>query len=84
MILLKEKVFDIWGKEVITLVNKNLPQGNYEVEFDGSELSSGIYFYRLQVYPAESGAGDPETSLPTGQAGSGQVFVETKKMILLK
>ena len=43
------KVFDVLGSEVATLVNKEQPQGNYEVEFDGSELTSGIYFYRLQA-----------------------------------
>jgi photosystem II stability/assembly factor-like uncharacterized protein len=43
------KVFDILGREVAALVNKEQPQGNYEVEFDGSELTSGIYFYRLQA-----------------------------------
>ena len=31
------------------LVNKEQPQGNYEVEFDGRDLTSGIYFYRLQA-----------------------------------
>ncbi|MDX1700216.1 MAG: T9SS type A sorting domain-containing protein, partial [Melioribacteraceae bacterium] len=42
------KVFDLLGSEVATLVNKEQSQGNYEVGFDGSELTSGIYFYRLQ------------------------------------
>lgn len=36
------KVFDVLGSEVTTLVNKEQSQGNYEVEFDGSELTSGI------------------------------------------
>ena len=35
------------GKEVRTLVNENKFVGRYVVEFDGSNLSSGIYFYRL-------------------------------------
>jgi hypothetical protein len=43
------KVFDVLGSEVATLVNKEQSQGNYEVEFDGSDLTSGIYFYRLQA-----------------------------------
>ncbi|MBK8944882.1 MAG: T9SS type A sorting domain-containing protein [Ignavibacteriae bacterium] len=41
-------VFDILGREVKTLVNKNQKPGNYEITFDGSNLSSGVYFYRLQ------------------------------------
>ncbi|MDX1701425.1 MAG: T9SS type A sorting domain-containing protein, partial [Melioribacteraceae bacterium] len=43
------KVYDVLGTEVSTLVNKEQPQGNYEVEFDGSEFTSGIYFYRLNA-----------------------------------
>jgi serine protease len=41
------KVYDLLGKEVATLVNEEKPAGYYWVEFDGSKLSSGIYFYRL-------------------------------------
>lgn len=41
------KIFDILGREVITLINENLKAGKYEVAFDGSKLSSGIYFYKL-------------------------------------
>ena len=41
------KVFDIMGREVKTLVNESLAAGNYRVDFNGAELSSGIYFYRL-------------------------------------
>ena len=43
------KVFDILGNEIETLVNDEKSLGNYEVEFDGSELSSGIYFYQLRA-----------------------------------
>jgi len=43
------KVYDVLGKEIATLVNEEKPAGNYEVEFDSSELTSGIYFYRLQA-----------------------------------
>jgi hypothetical protein len=42
------KVFDILGREVATLLNEEKPAGNYEVEFNASELASGIYFYKLQ------------------------------------
>jgi len=42
------KIFDVVGKEVATLINEEKPAGNYEVEFNASNLSSGIYFYRLR------------------------------------
>ena len=41
------KVYDILGKEIVTLVNEKLSLGKYKVEFDGSGLTSGVYFYRL-------------------------------------
>ncbi len=41
------KVFDVMGSEIETLVNEERHAGNYEVEFDGTDLSSGIYFYSL-------------------------------------
>ena len=41
------KVYDILGREVATLVNKNQKPGSYNVEFDGYELTSGIYYYKL-------------------------------------
>jgi len=41
------KVFDALGKEIETLVNEEKHIGNFEVEFDGTGLSSGIYFCRL-------------------------------------
>ena len=43
------KVYDILGNEIATLVNEEKPAGSYEVEFDGSGLTSGIYFYQLKV-----------------------------------
>ncbi len=42
-------VFDILGREVKTLVNEQKPTGIYEFIFDGSKLSSGIYFYQLSA-----------------------------------
>lgn len=41
------KVFDITGREVANLVDEFLSAGNYSYDFDGTKLSSGIYFYRL-------------------------------------
>jgi len=46
--LVELKIFDILGNEVKTLVNKQQNAGIYEVIFDGSKISSGIYFYRLR------------------------------------
>jgi hypothetical protein len=43
------RVFDMLGREVATLVNEQKAPGNYEVKFDGSKLTSGIYCYRLTV-----------------------------------
>jgi hypothetical protein len=42
------KVFDALGKEVSTLVNETKTGGRYSIEFDGSQLSSGVYFYELR------------------------------------
>jgi hypothetical protein len=41
------RVYDVLGNEVATLVNEPKAQGNYEVKFDGSNLASGIYFYKI-------------------------------------
>lgn len=43
------KVYDILGNEIATLVNEEKPSGVYEVEFNASQISSGIYFYKLQA-----------------------------------
>ncbi len=63
------KVYDILGTEVATLVNEYKPAGSYDLEFNASNLQSGVYFYRIQATPNG------------GQAGS---LAQTKKMILLK
>lgn len=43
------KVYDILGNEIETLVNEKLNAGSYEIEFDGSNFPSGVYFYKLQA-----------------------------------
>jgi len=63
-------VYNNLGKKVATLVDENKQAGSYSVNFDATGLSSGIYFYRLVV-------GRPST-------GSGQGYVETKKMVFCK
>ena len=42
------KVYDVLGNEIATLVNEEKPTGEYEFEFDGTGLPSGIYFYQLK------------------------------------
>jgi hypothetical protein len=63
------KVYDILGNNVATLVNNYLSEGKYNVDFNASELPSGIYFYQLKTTPV------------SGQAGN---YLETKKMVLIK
>lgn len=41
------KIYDILGKEVITLVNSNLKAGQYEIKYNASNLTSGIYLYKI-------------------------------------
>lgn len=43
------KVYDILGKEVATLVNEVKNQGSYSVDFNASNFSSGVYFYKLET-----------------------------------
>ncbi len=41
------EVYDMLGRDVATLIHKKQQPGNYEVTFDASKLSSGVYFYKL-------------------------------------
>lgn len=63
-------IFDIMGKEISTPVNEQLNPGTYEVEFDGSNYPSGVYYYMLTSW-------DPSLR-------SGKDYSETKKMVLVK
>ena len=48
----KVKVFDLIGREIVTLVDQYQGEGEYSVEFDASRyssLTSGIYFYKLET-----------------------------------
>ncbi|MHB1688060.1 MAG: T9SS type A sorting domain-containing protein [Ignavibacteriaceae bacterium] len=63
------KVYDALGREVTTLVNEEKPAGNYKVDFNGSSLASGVYFYRMSARTHSEQAGN---------------FVETKKLVLMK
>jgi hypothetical protein len=42
-------IFDQTGKKVSTLINKLMPSGTHQVEFDGSLLPGGMYYYQLKV-----------------------------------
>lgn len=42
------KVFNVLGQEVLTLVDQNQNAGQYQIKFDASQLSSGVYIYRIQ------------------------------------
>ncbi len=43
------KIYDVLGKEVATLVNENKGTGRYNVNFNASNLASGVYLYQLKV-----------------------------------
>jgi len=45
--LVSLNIYDVLGREVAILVNEQLKPGTYEVEFDGTKYSSGIYFYKI-------------------------------------
>ena len=78
--------FNLYGEVAATFLGEK-PAGGYNVEFSAKggsasggstfALQSRIYFYQLR-------AGNPSTSLSTSRQGSGQSFLETKRMILLR
>lgn len=43
------KVFDILGREAVTLVSEQLNPGSYEVDWNASNFTSGIYYYKLKA-----------------------------------
>ncbi|MEA1986080.1 MAG: T9SS type A sorting domain-containing protein, partial [Candidatus Marinimicrobia bacterium] len=45
----KLNIYNLKGEKVKTLVNKNQLKGKYSIEFDGSNLASGIYLYVMEV-----------------------------------
>ena len=68
--LITLEIYDILGRKISTLINEHRQAGSYEQIFDASSLSSGVYVYKIQ-------AGDPSSS-------SGQRFISSKKLVLLK
>ena len=61
-------LYDVTGREVKTLMNSNLQAGHYAFDLNASELSSGMYFYKLTAQNFD------------GQ----MIFSSTKKMVLMK
>ncbi len=43
------KIYDVLGREILTLVNEKQAPGNYQVTFSAGNLPSGVYFYRLKA-----------------------------------
>lgn len=66
------KIYDSLGNNIKTLVSEEKDAGYHSVDFQASNLSSGVYFYQLLVSALQS---------QDGKAGS---FVSTKKMILIR
>lgn len=66
------KVYNMLGQEVVTLIDKEqYDGGEYDVPFDASNLTSGIYFYRLNVQTVN-------------EQGITRTFTDVKKMTLVK
>ena len=63
------RVYDVMGREVATLVNQQLQPGSYQIPFNGSNLASGVYFYRFDV---------------SGRSGTKHLYSHVNKMLLLK
>jgi len=63
-------IYDILGQRVRTILNEFQKADRYEIDFNAMGLASGVYIYRMKV-------NDPETS-------SGQGFIQSKKMVLIK
>jgi streptogramin lyase len=64
------KVYDIAGREVATLVNEIMPAGKHAVEFNATDLPSGVYFYTLRV--------------TSGQALRAGEFEKTLRMVVVR
>jgi hypothetical protein len=62
-------IFNTLGQKIYEIVNETKDAGSYEQSFNASQLSTGIYFYRIEA---------------TSTQNAGKTFVETKKMILIR
>jgi hypothetical protein len=66
--IVRLSIFNTLGQKISEMVNETKDAGSYEQSFNASQLSSGIYFYRIEA-----------TSV-----NNSKIFVETKKMVLLR
>ena len=64
------KIYDVLGRELVTLVNEIKEPGYYKIQFNASDLSSGVYFYRLVVSSPNPMTADD--------------FVAVKKFVVMK
>jgi hypothetical protein len=62
-------VYDILGRRVATLVSDTKPAGTHNARFDASDVSSGVYFYRLSAEPIKA---------------KGATFHDVKKLVLVR
>jgi hypothetical protein len=68
------KVYNLLGQEVATLVDHEaFFSGTEEVDFDASQLASGVYLYRIVA-----------ESINDDDVATGEVFTQVKKMVLVK
>ncbi len=67
----KLTVYNILGKEVATIVNQNLQPGSYEATWNATNEPSGVYFYKIMIYPSD-------------RSERADGFIMAKKMILIK
>jgi hypothetical protein len=68
-VYVKLVISDILGREAAYLINELMQPGRHEINWNAGALPSGVYFYKLEAIPS---------------AGSGQGFVNIKRLILLK
>ena len=67
--LVSMKIYDILGREVISLMNEKKEAGVYEIPFNAGNLASGVYLYRMIAVPLISGK---------------EIFSDSHKMLLIK